>query len=149
MTAAIEYAVRPAASPSPHGTTIIATTPGATRERATITWGAQATMPVPSMAVNTACCKEDLNEASREGEVVRITQPGNSDNYIDVFRANKVHLDKKDDNTCSPTSVAGQDSFAPTDFSVSGFEPSTFEPTDSGVKQCKTTWILKNNTAPP
>lgn len=145
----LEYIVRPAASPGAHGSTIIATTPGSSRERATITWGAQATMPTPSMAVNTACCKEELQEDTRDGEVVRISQTGNSDNYVDVFRANKLKLSKKEDDKCGPETTVGQDSFAPTDFSVSGFEPSTFEPSDFGIKKCKTTWLLKNNTAAP
>jgi hypothetical protein len=140
----IEYAVRPSVPTNPHGATIVASTPGATRERATLTWGAKATLPLPSVSVQMSCCKDDLNETKRDGEVTRITQQDNADNFIDVFRSNKLYLDAKHDDKCDPVSVAGgTDSFAPSAFETGGFEPTD----DGSIKQCKTTWTLKNNTA--
>lgn len=146
----LEYAVRPSVPSDPFGRTAIAKTPGATRERATLTWGAKATLPDISGAVQTACCKEELDELDRETETVRIFQnnDSSSDNWVDVERAKKLHLSKTEQKTCNPTDVAGQGGFAPTDFTISGFEPSDFSPTaNTAVQQCKATWILKNNTS--
>ena len=148
MTAALEYAVRPSVPTNPHGLTIIAKTPGATRERATLTWGAKATLPDLSAATNIACCKENLTETERESETVRIFQGGDSssDNWVDVARAKKVSLDKNDDNKCNALSSATQSDSDNTDFTVSGFASDDGFSSDSFVKKCKSTWTLKNNT---
>jgi hypothetical protein len=145
MTASLEYAVRPSVPTNPHGLIIIAKPTGSARERATLTWGAKATLPDISAATQIACCKENLDELERETEQVRIFQNGDSssDNWVDVARSKKVKLDKKDDNKCNAISDATQSDSTATDFS--NFEPDTFS-SDFGIKKCKTTWILKNNT---
>jgi hypothetical protein len=149
MTAALEYAVRPAVPTSPHGNVIIAKPAGGARERATLTWGAKASLPDVGAATQIACCKEDLTETDRTAETVRIFQGGDStsDNWVDVSRATKVKLDKKNDNKCNAISSAEQSDSSDTDFTVSGFASDTFS-SDSFIKQCKNTWNLKNNTSP-
>lgn len=145
MTVALEYAVRPAVPTSPHGLTIIAKTTGASRERATLTWGAKASLPDVGAATNIACCKENLDETERETETVRITNPQDANQYIDVARAKKLSLDKSNENKCNAISSAEQSDSSSTDFTVTGFESDTFTD-ESFIKKCKTVWNLKNNT---
>jgi hypothetical protein len=100
----LEYVVRPYQTPSAHGAIIIPSTPTGTRERATLTWGAEATMPEreepDGIGFQLVCCTETLNENSRETETKRIEQEGNPDNWVDVDRPTKLKLKKKDANKC-------------------------------------------------
>ena len=143
----LEYAVRPSVPLDPFGRTAIAKTPGATRERATLTWGAKATLPDISSAVNVACCQETSSELDRETETVRIYQnnDSSSENYVDVERAKKLHLKKNETKKCGSDSSVGQFEFTPFDFSDFSFSGALT--TDTGDQICKQTWILKNNTA--
>jgi len=104
MPHGLEYVVRPYQSPGSHGAIIIPSTPRGTREIARVTWGAKATMP-PVEATdnqqNVTCCGEQLTEQTRRSETVRITQPGNSANYVDVARAVEVKLKKKTKDKCA------------------------------------------------
>jgi hypothetical protein len=139
---AIEYAVRPSVPTPPHGQTIIASTPGATRQRATLTWGAAGTLPFPQVSVQLACCKDDLKETSRDADTIRIFQnnDSSSENWVDVERPKKMSLDNQHKDTCDQDS-GSQSAFAPSSFAPSGFAPSI-----SGTKTCKTTWSFNNTS---
>lgn len=148
----LEYAFRPSTSPDSHGRIIIPSTPTATKQRATLTWGAKATMP-PKVAQGPqlACCKEVNTEVpgTRKGETVRIFQNNDStsSNWVDVNRATQVNLQKKGNNSCFGS--------APDDFNFTtvgdamdalaaqfdlAFGVTTV--TDS----CNVTWDIANNT---
>jgi hypothetical protein len=97
----LEYLVRPYQSPVPHGSIIIPATPTGSHQRATITWGAKATMPTPTDAggTNVVCYDERSDEMSRTSETQRITgQDGES--YVDVDRAKTVKLQKNEKKNC-------------------------------------------------
>lgn len=148
MPHGLEYVIRPYQSPASHGAIIIPATPAATRERATLTWGAKATMPpvqITGGGVNVKCCDEGLTEQTRETETVRITQPGRPENYIDVARANKVILKKEEKDKCAGdwsqmSHVAQQIDAA---FASLASQMDFDVPSD---KNCQATWNLKNNT---
>ena len=136
---AIDYAVRPSVPTNPHGSTIIASTPGATRQRATLTWGAAGTLPFPQVSVQLACCKDDLKETDRKSNTHRIFQNGDSssENWVDVERPYEFALDNQHKDSCNQDS-GSQSDFAPTPFSA-GFSADEF-----GTKTCKTTWKLND-----
>jgi hypothetical protein len=143
---AIEYAVRPSVPTPPHGATIIASTPGATRERATLTWGAAGTLPFPQVSVQLACCKDDLKETSRNANTIPIFQnnDSSSENWVDVERPFEMSLDNQHSDGCNQDS-GSQSAFAPIPFG----QPGSFEPDPANTKTCKTTWKFNNgdNTA--
>src|SRR3954469_1046651 len=90
----LEYVVRPFQSPGAHGGIIIPSTPSGSRERATITWTAESTLPDAKFTgIAVTSKKEDGIETGRDSETVRIT--GNDpDNWIDVARSKKLYIDK-------------------------------------------------------
>src|SRR4051812_4430711 len=90
----LEYVVRPFQSPGAHGAIIIPSTPSGSRERATITWTAESTLPDAKFTgIAVTSKKEDDVETGRDTETVRNT--GNDpENWIDVARANKLYIDK-------------------------------------------------------
>ena len=101
-----EYFIRPFQTPDAHGRIIVPSTPSASTERATITWGGSApgTVPTPKQSgVNVECCNETLTESSRTGNTVRINASGDEDSYINVHRATEVKLRKKEKNNCEGT----------------------------------------------
>jgi hypothetical protein len=102
MPDGLEYVVRPYQARGQFGQVVIPATPAASRERATLTWGAQSTMPARQDGVGfqVVCCNEDLDEQSRESDTVRITDPTNSANYVDVARPRTVKLKKQGKNNC-------------------------------------------------
>jgi hypothetical protein len=103
MPDALEYVVRPYTAPSPHGGTVIPSTPRGSRQKATLTWGVPTTMPeVSGMNFNVVCCKDTLTEQNRESDTVRVYQNNdkNSPNWTDWERPNTLNLDKKESNTC-------------------------------------------------
>lgn len=101
-----EYAIRPFQSPDVHGRVIVPSSPSATPERATLTWGSThaATGTIPTAksmgGTNTKCCKETINEQERAGDTIKIAASNEPENYIMVNRAREVKLKKKDDNSC-------------------------------------------------
>lgn len=101
-----EYFVRPFQSTDTFGRIILPSTPSGSAEKATLTWGANAsfppgTLPTPtSMGVNVQCCNEVINEDSRTGDTIKISAANAPENYIMVHRATDVQLRKKDDNKC-------------------------------------------------
>jgi hypothetical protein len=103
MPDALEYAVRPYQSPDAHGAIIIPSTPTGSREKATLTWGAKATMPeVSGINLTTACCTNNLTEHDRQSDKIRIYQDDDpsSSNWVDVERAKTMNLDSKEKNNC-------------------------------------------------
>src|SRR5215475_3050358 len=99
----LEYAVRPYQTPDSHGKIIIPSTPGSTTQRATITWGSKTTnVPQPELGKDftVVCCTEELQEINRLGEYVRIYNPNNHDNFVDVFRARELTHTKPKNNPC-------------------------------------------------
>jgi hypothetical protein len=96
----LEYAVRPFQTADSHGAIIIPSTPVGTRERATITWGAKATMPSASgMSFVVQCCKNDLTEKDRKNHNVRVSG-SDGESYMDVDRAYQLTLDTQNKNNC-------------------------------------------------
>jgi hypothetical protein len=150
----LEYAVRPYQTPNSQGKIIIPSTPGSTTQRATITWGAQSTIPPANKGFNVVCCSEQLNELERQGETVRIqSQQADDDtspSYVDVFRSNKLKLNKKsnDSHPCdSPL-----DQYLGAEFGLDDTGDATIDlgwagTPDADTSQCGVTWALNNNTA--
>ncbi len=143
----LEYAVRPYQSPGALGKTIIPSTPGASRTRATLTWGAEATMPsvIPS-GTSVSCCNEGLTEQTRETETVRISQAGKPENFIDVARAKSVKLKKKTKDNCAGdwdqfSGVGQRVADALSEFEA-GFNSTTTGDADS---HCDVKWTLNNS----
>ena len=143
----LEYAVRPFGPPNAQGKTLLPATPANTRQRATLTWGASSTLPPPQYTnVKFACCTENNKELDRTGETVRIT--GNDgESFVDVFRANKLHLNKKSHAACDgglgQGDVAPSMSFAPSlSFAASSFSSSA----GNNDQNCDVTLVLNNNT---
>lgn len=97
----LEQIIRPYQSPDAHGTIVIPSTPTGTSERATLTWGAKATMPPVNAGENFSvqCCNENLTEKGRTNQQVRITGP-DGESYVDVQRPSQVTLNKKEKNDC-------------------------------------------------
>src|SRR4029077_7131771 len=98
----LEYIVRPYQSPNSHGGIIIPSTPTGTRTRATLTWGASTTMPIPDAGINVECCSEKLKETKRTSKKIRVFQNDNesSPNWVDVERPETLNLSKHDKNDC-------------------------------------------------
>jgi hypothetical protein len=100
----LEYAVRPYVAPNAQGAVIIPSTPRGSREKATLKWGASATIPPVETGVNfnVVCCKDNLTEKDRKTEKIRVYQGGDekSPNYIDYERPLSMNLTKKESNTC-------------------------------------------------
>ena len=99
----LEYVVRPYTSPNVHGQIIIPSSPGSTRGRATITWGAKATnIPVVDPSITVTCCNQNTVEHDRESTRHRIYQNDDktSPNWVDVDRPLKLHMKKREKNSC-------------------------------------------------
>jgi hypothetical protein len=144
----IEFFVRPFQSPGSFGTIIIPSRPSGTHEKAMLTWGAKSKMPemVPtSTNLNVKCCGEALKEASRDSDIVRITQPGKPENYVDVARARNVKLKKREKNACGGAFQAELNAFWGSVFSEidAAFKPFGAGDTD-GQKSCDVQWALSN-----
>jgi hypothetical protein len=146
MPDGLEYLVRPYQTPNAQGAIIIPATPVGAGTLATLTWSGvgSTTMPQPQVSPNSTsvqCCDETQDELSRETELVRITQQGEPENYVDVARSNKLHIKRKQDTQshCIPDVVY----FAGPTFSDG------FEPQDDSAGACKITFTLKNNTTAP
>ena len=145
----LEYAVRPYQTPNSQGKIIIPSTPGATNQRATITWGSQASnVPQPELGKDftVICCSEELREVNRLGEYVRIYNKDDHDQFVDVFRARKLFHTKPKNNPCdSPLDQALGQSFGLDDggdMTIDLGFAGTVLPED----KCKVTWNLNNNT---
>ena len=100
-----EYMVRPFQTPDLHGRVFVPSTPSASTQRATLTWGSKAAgtnaLPAPkTVGYNTKCCNETLTEASRSGEDHKITGTNNPENWITVNRASEISFDKEDKDEC-------------------------------------------------
>src|ERR1041384_8860723 len=135
----LEYAVRPFGPPDALGTTRIPSTPRSTRQRATLTWGAQSTLPPPVFtSVDTACCSEGNQETSRTGETVRINGD-DGERFIDVFRANTLTLDNTAANNCG---INGNSQTIAAEFD----QGNAFTTTTGPTEKCKVVWKLNNNT---
>ncbi len=150
---ALEYAVRPYQSPGSLGKTIIPSTPGSTTARATLTWGADATMPtVVPAGTNVSCCNEQLGETSRETENVRII--GNKpENWIDVARSKSVKLKKETKSNCAGDWDQFSGVAAEISSTMAGLS-SAIHASDSAFGtgtdgNCDVKWELNNNTAAP
>lgn len=102
----LEYVVRPYQTRAANGAVIIPSTPSGSRERATLTWGAKATMPArkeaEGIAFEVVCCQEGLEENSRKSETKRIYGGDGSEenNWVDVERPMSLKLKKKGKNGC-------------------------------------------------
>lgn len=145
----LEYAFRPSTSPDSHGRIIIPSTPTATRQRATLTWGAKATMPPKvSAGPQIACCNEVNTEktGTRQSEIVRIFQNDDptSPNWVDVSRAQQVSLQKKETNNCFANSP--DNAFSTTNAELAGLASEfnlAFGVT--ATTYCGVTWIVDNS----
>jgi hypothetical protein len=143
MPDGLEYLVRPYQTPNAQGGIIIPATPVGTRERATLTWGAAATMPpqaTKSDTLSMTCCNEEHNELSRYSEMVVVPVTTNDPTVTgsaQIARPTELHLKKKsnDQNAhCIPDV---------TYFSGATFSDG-FEPKDDGSTGCRITMTLKN-----
>jgi hypothetical protein len=142
MPDGLEYLVRPYQTPNAQGAIIIPATPVGTRERATLTWGAAATMPerkMTSATVNVQCCNEQQDELDRISEYIEIpiSTDDSGSGHIEVARPTEMHFKKKSDSQqshCIPDV---------TYFSGPTFSDG-FEPHDDAAGGCKITLKLKN-----
>lgn len=104
-----EAFVRPYQTPRALQRTIIATTPGATKERATLTWGAtsDAKITPARSGTNVECCSRQAIQSDHKDsdfEPVALLAPsgGPSDGErIDFQRANKLKFKEKEKNSCA------------------------------------------------
>lgn len=146
-----EAFVRPYQSPGALGRTIIATTPGATKERASLTWGAtsDAKITPARSGTNVECCSNKETEFRRETNVLRITQADEPQNYVDVARATKMTLNNKHKNECASdwdqvSGVAFGTSEALSEFTMD----MAFADENTTDEQCKHEITYKANTTP-
>jgi hypothetical protein len=106
----LEYVIRPYQSPSPFGTTLIASTPSSGTDRATLTWGATAQGTPPAATEATAsnpqnmtykfeCCNEKLQETSRSTDTKRI-MGNDGESYVDVERPYQMTLKRNTKTVC-------------------------------------------------
>jgi hypothetical protein len=143
-----EYLVRPYQSPRSQGSVVIPSTPSAPTEKAVLKWGASATLPVTAKGIsfNTACCKEQSDEQSRESDRQQIMgQDGVS--YVWVERPKQLKLNKKEQNNCGDN----WDQFSGVGLEVTGALAQFASDIASGTmagndqqNQCQQTWNLKN-----
>src|SRR4029077_7144657 len=142
----LEYVVRPYQSPNSHGGVIIPSTPTGARTKATLTWGASTTMPIPDTGITVECCSEKLKETDRTSKRIRIFQNDDpsSTNYVDVDRAETMKLSKKDKNDCisdwDQVSQLAADIRAELDQDAIDFGSPTVPETGG----CGVTWAFKN-----
>jgi hypothetical protein len=152
MPDGFEYIVRPYQSPNANGTTIIPSTPTISAQRATLTWGSTAQMPIPEIAsVSVACCTEALKEQSRLVQAIRIYQDGNpnSSSYVDIARPQQMTLQKKDTTQCLPDDF-DQISYVAASLTVFDEEMNAlFAPFDSTDQHCKASWTFTHGVTPP
>lgn len=148
----LEYVVRPYQTPNAHGQIIIPSTPSSSRERATLTWGAKATMPSVGQGISfeVVCCKENLDEQKRTTSRQRVYQNNDSTspNWVDWDRAETVNLNKKEQNSCGDDwdqiSGAAAEIDATLAQYAAGFAPWGGSASSTG-KKCDTVWKLKND----
>lgn len=140
----IEYIVRPYQTPNSHGSIRIPATPLGTFQRATLTWGAQGTMPAAKapeqqgIAVN--CCSDNVNELSRQSDTIRVT--GNDpDNWVDVARARQLKIKTDNKDACAKDWNAQIDADHPW---INGTDLMSFDPAGGGGGNCGGTWNFKN-----
>jgi hypothetical protein len=105
-----EAFVRPYQSPGALGRIRIAATPGATRERSTLTWGAtsDAKITPARTGTNVECCKrttaqldhKDPNDFSNVGVQAPIDSPS-AGQRVDFQRADILKFKQHDTNSCA------------------------------------------------
>lgn len=146
-----EYFVRPYQTPDSHGRVIIPSTPGGSRERATLTWGAKVkgTLPTPQViGFDTKCCMETLQEKDRKAETVKIVASNEPENYITLRRATEIEFQKMHKDACA----AFWDQFSGVGGAVDGAFASLSADIHAGGagvvdEQCHQTMKLQANTA--
>jgi hypothetical protein len=142
---ALEYVVRPYTAPDAHGRIIIPSTPAGSRQRATLVWSASAT---PSPAVNAVnfnvvCCKDALEEQTRESDEVTIPiQDGASE--IVVSRPNSMKLSKKESNTCGDNWDQISNVAQEVNADLAGWQSLMNQVTGTSDKNCGQTWKFHN-----
>lgn len=141
----IEYIVRPYQSPLSGGV-IIPATPGKSRERAVLTWGAKSDMPEPQMpTVNVACCNEGLKEHDRKSEPVRVYQDGdkNSPNYVDYARPTTITHNKHDQKNCFGETLGWTSTVESSLDAIDDEWSGLFDEFDSTDEHCKVSWTFQ------
>jgi hypothetical protein len=148
----LEYAVRPYQTPNSQGKIIIPSTPGNTTQRATITWGAQNSIPTANKGFNVVCCSEQLDELERQGETVQIpiTQAQVDQGHMEVFRANELRLKKKSNDSSHPCD-SPLDQYLGAEFGLDDTGDTSIDlgwagTPDAETDQCQARWRLSNNT---
>ncbi len=112
-------------------------------------WGAVGNQPTPELApsngFNIVSCNERYTEVSRKTVDVRIENPDDAEQYIDVNRANELQGHKRE-NTTGPKD--NSDALEPEgigDFSPSPIVREGFKPLGTGnEKRCKFVITLNN-----
>jgi hypothetical protein len=97
----LEYAVRPYQSPNNRNSLLIPSAPSLNQDLATISWGAEATLPPVNQGIGfqVVCCKEQLDEKDRDSSTVQIPIQEDA-NYVEVSRPNSLSLQKHENNNC-------------------------------------------------
>ncbi len=112
-------------------------------------WGAVGSLPTPELApsvgFNTVNCNETHNEVRRETDEVRIEQDGKPENYVEVDRAHKLWVNKRENTEGMPDNSSSADPEGIGDFSPSPIIREGFKPLGSGSeKRCQYTITLNN-----
>jgi hypothetical protein len=149
----LEYAVRPYQTPNSQGKVIIPSTPGASTQRATITWGAKnSAIPQANKGFNVTCCSEQLEELERQGETAQIpiSETQQTQGYVEVFRSNQLKLKKKSNDSSHPCD-SPLDQYLGAEFGLDDTGDTTIDlgwagTPDADTDQCGVTWKLNNNT---
>jgi hypothetical protein len=100
----LEYVVRPFVSPAPQSSTLIPSSPSTTTEKATLSWGAEIAVNLPSpqgLSVKTVCDKTNQNEITRNWEDVNIHSQDNPDNFITVRRTKSLGFHEINHDQCN------------------------------------------------
>jgi O-succinylbenzoate synthase len=148
-----ESFVRPYQSPGALRRTIIAATPGATKDRAHLTWGVTSDAKITRTreGFNVECCKKTIKQTDHKNsdfENVTIEAPagGPSDGQkVEFQRANKLAFDSKHTNSC----ISDWDQMSGVAFGVSEalaeFEADmSFAGDGTTDETCKMEWSLTN-----
>ena len=132
------------------GRTVIVATPGATTERATLTWGAQceARIDPKRSGVNVVCCKRQSEQERAKYEPVSVVAPPDGPSAgqrVDFERANVVTLKTKHKNNClSDWHYESGVAFGVTEALAEFSSDMSFSKENDPDETCQTEWHLTN-----
>lgn len=112
-------------------------------------WGALGALPAPKLVTNDSFevldCNERHVEASRVADDIRIENPDDSEQWVEVNRANKIVFNKTEKNLSANDNTSTIEPEGIGDFSPSSIVRESFQPLGTAdTKRCKLTVNLNN-----